>query len=338
VSASVAGPVNVCPTTTTTYSATVTDYNGLTATVSATVTVNSLPNPSVSVIPVTCNGLSDGGASVTIAGGPYTYSWNSVPVQTGSTLSNVPGGIYNVTITNAQNCQKVVPANVIQPAPLSFNIHVISSACGQANGSSTMIPVGGTAPYSYVWNTNPIQTTATASNLPAGNYHVDLTDANGCTQSADVQIDNHIGHSAYIDFLQPISCQGGSDGSLIAIPLSGTPPFNYLWSNGQTTQIATGLAAGTHTVQVSDVLNCPLTYSYTIDDAPGMGIQVNVTDAACGQLNGAASLTLTGGFGPFTINWASNPGQNVMAISNVHAGANSVSVSDQVGCTYTTNF
>jgi gliding motility-associated-like protein len=340
VSSSISGPINVCPTNTTTYSATVTDFNGLTATATTTVSVNPLPNGSVSLTPVTCNGLSNGGASVTVtgAGAPYTYLWNSTPSQTGNTLSNVAAGLYNVTITNALNCQKTLPANVIQPPVLSHTMHVINSACGQANGSATVIPTGGNAPYTYVWNTNPIQSTPTASNLAIGNYHVDVTDAKGCIESADVQIANLPSITAQISLMQGVTCPGQANATLRATPLVGTAPYSFLWSNGETTQIAVALAEGPCSVTITDASNCPVTFDYVVPTYSGFNFQIQTTTLDCGQQYAAAQVTIGSGYTYSQIFWDSSVTPGGLINSSLLAGAHTVTVISQAGCSFTQSF
>src|SRR5438270_12135544 len=96
---------------------------------------------------------------------PYTYSWNTVPVQTTATASGLSAGTYTVTVKDANNCTISSPVTISQPAA-ALGVAFI----GQANVScfgaifpyTTLFRSGGTGPYTYSWNTVPVQTTATA--------------------------------------------------------------------------------------------------------------------------------------------------------------------------------
>src|ERR1035438_1145519 len=142
---------------------------------------------------VNCFGLNDGSASVTVAGGTtnYSYLWNTAPPQSGSTANNLPAGTYVVTVTDAHGCRKTDQATITQPpASLTADISAQTnvSCFGLNNGSASVTIAGGTLNYSYLWNTAPPQSSSTANNLPAGTYVVTVTDAHGCTTTAQATI------------------------------------------------------------------------------------------------------------------------------------------------------
>ncbi|MEX1188561.1 MAG: gliding motility-associated C-terminal domain-containing protein [Bacteroidia bacterium] len=338
VSATTSGPVNVCPTATTTYTVTVTDALGLTNSIPVTVLVNSIPDPTLNITPVSCNGEGDGEVTASYPSGSFSFVWNTLPVTPGPTLSNLDGGIYSLTVTNAQNCQRTIPVDVQEPDELTYNVFIVKSFCNLATGFVDLTMFGGTPPYSFLWSTVPVQTGPSATNLFAGDYSVDVTDANGCVVSLQVTVENTVSHTAYVDMIQGPSCIGYDDAILQAFPLTGTPPFTYLWSNGQTGNMASGFSAGTHTVNVSDASNCPIEYSYTVDDPPGTTFQVITADASCGISNGTAVLNPSGPFGPYSIYWSTNPSLNTSSINGLAPNAYSVTLYDGVGCVYDENF
>ena len=126
----------------------------------------------------------DGAATIAVTGGTgaKTISWNTPTPQTGLTITGLPPGLYTATITDANNCAVTFDQRI--NASDSVGSQVVSSTnvtcLGQANGQATITHVGGDAPYQYRWNTNPIQTSATATNLPAGTYVGRVTDNKGC--------------------------------------------------------------------------------------------------------------------------------------------------------------
>ena len=174
-------------------SITITDGKGCTATDNTTITEPAVLSASMGTPSmVSCNGGNNGSVTVSGSGGTaatdYTYSWNTTPVQTTATASNLVAGNYTVTITDDNNCTATAgPISITEPTALSASIGTptMVNCNGGNNGIATVTGSGGTAAtdYTYSWNTTPVQTTATASNLVAGNYTVTVTDDNGCTAS-----------------------------------------------------------------------------------------------------------------------------------------------------------
>jgi hypothetical protein len=173
-----------------TYSTTVTDINGCSAT-SATFTVNANPSPAVDTLISTnllCNNDSSGTITAQVSGGttPYTYSWSTVPTQTTIGVTDLHSGYYTFTVTDVNGCTASQGRFVSQPSALAVTASVISdpSSIGASDGSIASAASGGTTPYTYSWNSAPVQTTDTATNLPAGTYIVTVTDSNGCNIDA----------------------------------------------------------------------------------------------------------------------------------------------------------
>ena len=163
-----------------TYTVTVTDANNCTTSVTAMVTEPTALVFTSAFTDVLCNGGSDGTAGVNISGGttPYSYQWSNA-----STTQNTIGltaGNYSVVITDAHLCTTTQAFIINEPPVLSAVTSPTAVDCyGGNNGTITVLPSGGTAPYSYQWSSGAIN--ATANNLPAGNYSVTITDAHGCT-------------------------------------------------------------------------------------------------------------------------------------------------------------
>ncbi|MBE1615962.1 SprB repeat-containing protein, partial [Flavobacterium sp. SaA2.13] len=112
---------------------------------------------------------------------------------------------------------------------------------------------GGTAPYTYVWNTTA--TTQDLTGLPAGTYEVTVTDANGCTATASVTVTQPTVLSAS-GTATNVSCNAGSNGAVDLTVTGGTAPYTYVWNNAATTQDLTGLTASTYDVTVTDANGC----------------------------------------------------------------------------------
>jgi len=132
----------------------------------------------------------------------------------------------------------------------------MSPTCMMANGSATVSPMGGTAPYSYSWSNGANE--VSANNLLAGMYSVTVTDANGCTSSCSVTLTDIAGPTCTAAETTAPTC-AMSNGSATVTLMGGTGPYTYLWSDNQTTAVATNLAAGMYTVTVTDANGCTST-------------------------------------------------------------------------------
>src|SRR5690554_2816624 len=203
-----------------TYTVTITDANGCVTNNSVTIEQPTNLTLTTSHINVTCNGIDNGEATVNASGrtGPYTYSWNTTPVQTTQTATGLASGTYTVTVTDANGCSGTTDVTITEPDLLVASIaNSTDASCnGEANGEATVSVTGGTAPYIYSWNTSPVQTSATATGLAAGTYIVTITDANGCSTSESVVIDEPAPLVVSIDNSIDVSCSGGNDGSATA--------------------------------------------------------------------------------------------------------------------------
>jgi hypothetical protein len=150
-------------------------------------------------------------------------------------------------------------------------------------------------------------------------YCVDIQPANPCNLAVtEVIADN--------------TCNGGSDGSVnLTAVTGGTAPYTYLWSpNGETTAMITG-AAGNYSVQITDAALCTSTFSYTISEPNAVFASFNITATTCnGDADGAIDMTVTGGSGPYTVNWSN--GETTEDITGLTAGNYTVVVTDALGC------
>ncbi len=127
------------------------------------------------------------------------------------------------------------------------------------------------------------------------------------------------------------SCKGIADGLATIIPANGTPPYTYVWSNSANTSTASGLAAGTYTVTVTDADNCTNTDSVTVTDPDELSIIFSVSNVSCDSLNnGATTAVNDGGNAPFSYQWDS--GQNSSTANNLAVGVYKVTLTDANGC------
>ncbi|HXH18808.1 MAG TPA: gliding motility-associated C-terminal domain-containing protein [Chitinophagales bacterium] len=224
-----------------------------------------------SITNVSCYGGNDGSATVSPSGGvpPYGYAWSGGGGNN-ATTTNRTAGTYTVTVSDSRGCSVTKLVTIPQPAQLNVVVSSFSSGCGT---SATASPAGGTPPYSYLWSNGA--TVASISNMPTGTYTVTVTDSKGCTKTGSVNITQTSGFTVNTSVTNP-SC-GACDGMATATPSGGNPPFSYSWSNGQTTQSASNLCAGTYTVTVTESAGSGSNVFWTEDfTSGGTGWTLNI--------------------------------------------------------------
>lgn len=179
-----------------TFNVLVTDDNGCTANGVVSITNPPAFTATSTCNPVNCFGGNTGSAvSISSGGTPgYTYSWNSTPLQTTATATGLVAGVYTCTSTDANGCTTTTSCTVTQPsAALSVTTSSTSAPCATcATGSTSAMPTGGTAPYSYLWSPGGC-TSDTCTAVVPGTYTVTVTDANGCTMTQTSTVANTVG-------------------------------------------------------------------------------------------------------------------------------------------------
>ncbi|PZR23562.1 MAG: hypothetical protein DI539_02865 [Flavobacterium psychrophilum] len=337
-----------------TYTVTITDANGCTTTQSFTITQPAAPLAATAGAQtnVLCYGNATGSATVNVTGGTtaYTYSWNTTPVQTTATATGLTAGTYTVTVTDANGCTTTQSFTITQPAaPLSATTGGTQTnvlCFGNATGSATVNVTGGTIPYTYSWNTSPVQTTATATGLTAGTYTVTVTDANGCTTTQSFTITQPAAALAATAGGQTnVLCYGAATGSATVNVTGGTTAYTYSWNTTpvQTTATATGLTAGTYTVTVTDANGCTTTQSFTITQpASAVTATTTHTDEQClGDNNGSITVMPQGGTAPYTASLNGGaatpvpaaPAGTPIVFNGLGGGNYTIVVTDANGCT-----
>jgi len=203
---------------------------------------------------------------------------------------------------------------------------------GDASGSATVSGTGGTVPYMYSWSNGA--TTSSATNLTAGSYSVLLTDANNCSNTNSVIISQPTQFTLTFSSsdLTDVSCTGGNNGSYFINASGGTLPYNYSWSNGQTSAAATNLTVGYYFAQVSDANGCGLQQldSILISEPDSIILTFDVIDAFCSNNNGQVDLSVTGGIAPYNFTWSNGPVTEDQV--DLSEGIYAVTVSDMNGC------
>ena len=329
--------INVCPTSTTTYTATVTNTScagPIVVTDQVTVFINSTLSASCVSTPSACT-ANNGTATVTPSGGTgnYTYSW-APSGGTAATATGLAPGNYTVTVTDlTSGCVTTQTVNVGNTGNVTSTAQQTDNLCSNSNnGSATVNVSGGTGPFTYVWNPN-VSTTQTANNLAPGTYSVQVTDANGCTTTQSFNITAPSALTASIVSTN-VLCFGGNTGSAVVTAGGGTPGYTYAWSNGDSDDTLNNVSAlSPYTVTITDLNGCTTTQSVNITEPPQINPNVSSTPVNCTTL-GTASAAPTGGTGSYTYSWSPSGGTGATE-SNLNAGSYTVTITDSNGCSVT---
>ncbi len=251
------------------------------------------------------------GAGVTDNGNGTTFTFDPMMAGTG-----------NITINYGDPANTVMDMITVSPTPIaSIDVNNTITCNGGADGSLTAS--GGTA---YQWSVGA--TTNTITNLSAGIYTVTVTNAEGCESTASAELTEPSAITVVLDVTSPL-CFGNSNGSAMATPTGGTPPYTYAWSDGQTTPTAVNLSAGFIEVTVTDANGCIATSSSTITQPTQLAVSLSSTQDT-GISDGTATAAATGGTSPYTYSWSNGATGNF--IFGLTGGDYTVTVTDANGC------
>ena len=312
-----------------TYTVAVSDSLGCTASDSAIVSEAPVLVHSTVGTDVSCYGGSDGGIDLTVSGGaaPYTFLW----IPSNDSTEDVSGlgfGVHTYLVTDSNNCLVTDNIFIDQPLPIQATPTTTDVTCnGGTDGTATLVISGGTAPYTMDWGVmNPMA-------LPAGSYIYTIIDSNACTFTDTVTI----GEPAAIALsamITDVSCNGDADGSIDLTISGGTAPYNYLWSNGDSTEDLSGLLAGAYTVLVTDSNGCQDSVGgITVTEPTALVLVMTATNVTCnGSADGTATVTVSGGVGPYAYKWITSA--TTSSITGLGPGTYTVKVTDSMGCTF----
>lgn len=309
--------ITVTPTANTTYSVTASGTNGCTSTASFSVAVTPVLVAVISGNTTICQGET---TTLTASGGS-TYSWNTTETTNSITVSPAGTTSYSVSTFSGTCSADTSVTVVVTPVP-TVSISGNTQFC---RGDTTTLTASGGANYS--WSNGPAFPSITVLPTISTTYSVTAYDVNGCTATAAVSV---------TVFSPPVVAISGNtsicNGQIATLTASGGG--NYFWSpGGQTSASITTSTLGTYSVLVSDANNCTTVEAVTI--APSAPIVANTvaTNANCGQPDGTASVTASGGTSPYSYLWSNiQAGSSATGLS---AGTYSVLITDANGCTQT---
>lgn len=327
--------ISVSPNVTTTY--TVTAENGsCSRTETITVTV---PTPIIlSTLPtnVSCNGGCDGEIDLTVTGGdaPYNYFWNNSPGISIEDIALLCIGSYTVIVTDNNGCTAEIITPITEPTPVTANTNTTPAGCTSNDGSATVVPSGGTPGYTFDWQPGG-QTGATANNLAAGNYDVTVTDANGCTVTANATVGQITSVAINITGSTNATCSGACDGTATALASGGNGAYTYSWSNGAgNITNPNNLCAGNHSVTVTDANSCVATATVNITEPTPVTLNAPAVPIICLGQSAQLSATANGGTPNYTYNWMpGNLSGSSVTVNPTTQTIYTVTVTDANGCT-----
>jgi len=295
-------------------------------------------------------GTNDGSIDLTITGGvaPFSFAWTtangSIPAGQ-EALQNITGlgiGTYSVTVTDFNGCTaSLTSAPIVVPDALVASTTVLNDViCYQTNtGAALAVVSGGTPPYQYIWGNG--ETNVQADSLEAGLTSLTVLDAQGCSVTTSVNIEESEGQFSLFGDIKNVSSCGANTGAVINVAPefnNGTVSYEWEGPNGffSSSEDIIGLAPGTYTVVATDSEGCTTTNTFDVQISPAIGLTVSTFSTSCSLNDGQAYPIITGGVSPFSYVWSN--GSTAAFVSNLATGAHSVTVTDADGCTAFASF
>ncbi|MBI2967461.1 MAG: PKD domain-containing protein [Bacteroidetes bacterium] len=313
------------------YLITVTDDNSCTGIDSITVTEPSQLAITTGSGNATC-GNGDGFAFVNASGGipPYYYQWNDSLAQSTDTAVGLYAGTYSVIVADTNNCTVTGTAMVINTGASVVTVDsVFNVTCNSDSDGAVYITASGAGTLSYNWSDNSVNEDATG--LSGGTYFVSVTDSAGCIAVVSASINEPVLLTATATATAAF-CFNDSSASASAFASGGTPPYSYLWSNGDVDSLAAAVGSGSYTVTVTDANGCTSISSSTVTEpAAIVTSSASVSPSCNGDSTGSIDLTVSGGTGSYSFNWSD--GSNNEDRNNIGAGSYSVTITDGNNCT-----
>jgi len=311
------------------------DSNGCAGTASIDITEDILPmNVTAEAMNgINCFGENTGALLVAVNGGkpPYKYAWNGTDAST-EKAENLAAGKYEIVVTDAEGTAATAKVELEEPKELKLSVAVVQAAsANNKDGKAKATVTGGKGPYTYSWDSG--EKSDTAEKLGLGNHTVEITDGNGCTATANIDVTEDIlPLSVSVKVEQEIDCHGNNSGAATATVSGGKSPFTYNWSNGQTGESVNKLMGGEYTLEVEDASGLKKSAKVTLTEPEPLGIELKKTPASSEvSSDGKVTATGVGGSGNYNFTWstsASGP-----TVEKLAAGSYDVAVKDENGCT-----
>lgn len=271
-----------------------------------------------------------------------TYAWT--PVDGNLSCTDCPNPVitangpatYTLNVTNPAGCTDqstvVIGLNTLD---ITVNEVLRNPSCPATSTGAIDLTVTGSDPtYFYEWNDG--STTQDRTGVPAGNYTVSITDANGCFDVFSYELTERPPLVVTLDEVIDVNCFGGSTGEIRVSTSGGTPPYVFLWDdpNAQNGEDAGALTRGTYTLRVTDAVGCTANLTESVDEPAALTIGFTSTPVTCRDGDdGTATALPAGGNGDYRFAWQT--GATTATVNGLAAGVYEVTVTDPRGCTAT---
>ncbi|MFT6707975.1 MAG: hypothetical protein ACJATF_002831, partial [Flavobacteriales bacterium] len=211
----------------------------------------------------------------------------------------------------------------------NVDVEVIDAYCDFSNGSISLDVSGGTAPYTYLWSTG--ETTSSINDLGDHHYFVTITDANGCSEELDIDVDDDSSNVDANIYPNETTC-GLVNGYITSNAFGGVGPYVFEWEDGFVGGERTDLAPGTYCVTVTDALGCTDDLCATVEEGSStIGAVINMTPTSCGEATGTITVLPYGGNPPYEYDWEPNV-DNDANLENLSAGEYTLILTDDDNC------
>ena len=280
---------------------------------------------------VDCMGANNGQIDFSVTGGtlPYIVDWSETVTNNSPDLSP---NWYIVTLTDANNCSLIDSIEITEPLELTGSIQLNQPLLcfGGNEGAIEVIAMGGTLPYTYLWEDGT--TNATHTSLVANDYSVTITDGNNCVFETTISLDQP-DSLEFMTMTTDVVCFNENNGTITFTSNGGVPPYTYFINNVQQDSFTiTGLIANDYRVQIRDANNCESAIeNITIGTPEILTAEASTTPVICaGTATGTASIEVKGGIANYEYSW-SNGGMD--SLNNTLLNGNyTVSILDENNC------
>ncbi|MFK7833209.1 MAG: PKD domain-containing protein [Winogradskyella sp.] len=327
------------------YNLTVTDRLGCTDMIQVEIIQNTQIEVDLTVTQNSCDG--DNNASITIdniSGGvaPYDIAWSNL--GTGNSQTDLSGGLYTITITDDLGCERQFTTEIIDPPAFFIDPEVTQMSCAGENDASISLNFqGGVDPVNLVWTDDP-SAGMERNNLSSGEYEVTITDGSTCVIQESFIIIDLVPLSVSANVTNALNCEDTNSGSINLLIEGGTPPFDVIWSNGETSEDLTGLLPNIYAVIITDARGCEVEGYWEVTRFEPLELNVqdqSNIDCEDGIVGRTFIASASGGVPPFQYNWSSGTvtGEHNEMMTTNQAGLVILEVVDSLGCTanYTFN-
>lgn len=305
--------------------------------------------------PISCYNASDASLLASAVGGVPGYAFEWPGIANTPDIEGLPVGVYSVVVSDANLCQDSISIEVIQPSPLELQVEVTSDYNGaqiscfdSADGELLATPGGGVSPYQFQWS-NGQTTDYNAFQISAGSYEIDVTDANGCLISSEIQVIPPPAITGNTQILTDyngfdISCYGAMDAEIQATSQGGTGSLSYSWDgniSGPANLDDVTSGAGLLQVNITDINGCILTLEVDVLQPEPLLGNYDITSDYNGfpiSCHGATDAEIifagNGGAPAYTFDYNNAGYSNGESVSNLGAGSWPVIVTDANGCEF----